>query len=174
MITWGFRGTTAAELERYMQGMARIDARLNAATISAVTTVTAQLRVALGREFVAGRDSAGQSHNKTGATLSTLDSQVAGFIGRVTMDRGAVFVQYGSRAHIIRARTDFLVFQGRKGNWVRKKDVLHPGYKGDDFAGRAIATVMALDALAVAVGRVLTSFFGEAYDRFGTRYPTGE
>lgn len=92
---------------------------------------------------------------KTGALAGSLQLILMGPMTAVigpTLPYG-VFVQYGTRPHVIRAvRATHLAFMGRNGKMVYAKEVHHPGTRPNPFMTNALADT--LDELTSHLGHL--------------------
>jgi hypothetical protein len=120
----------------------RMDAQGLLETQALVDRLAIDLESHIRAEFEAGTDKLGRSHNKTGATLETLRARTEGMHARIEMAGGAPFVQWGTPPHLIAPRNaTALHWSGSDGGDVFAHQVQHPGYRGDDFLGRAMEDV---------------------------------
>jgi hypothetical protein len=156
MLVPALKMTAVSErrIDKAIRGTETVNTRIVTQGPAVMAVLTDRLEHAVSDEFKAGTDKHGESHDKTGATLGTLKKHTGGLEGYVEMEGAASLVEFGSKAHKIKAHDDgYLHFKGEDG-WARVKEVDHPGYKGDDFAGRALDDVHAEE--------VLTAFFSDA------------
>jgi hypothetical protein len=102
-----------------------------------IAAVAEVLNEHMKRQFVAGTDKEGRSHNKTGTALASFHVEPHALGAYVVADGAARLVETGFRAHQIVAHGGYLKFTTASGDIVFTKRVNHPGYKGDPFVERA-------------------------------------
>lgn len=153
------------QLAAFESELLRIEKALYIETEAELALFAEVLKEAWAKEFKAGTNSKGQSHdapgwNKTGRTLGSLELRVMGRSATIKMGYGAVYVEYAQPPHWIEAKPGhYLHWQEETGIGVIEdhyaKKVWHPGWKGDDFVGRAVRDVE------------LTGAFVKAFERWG-------
>jgi hypothetical protein len=150
----GFAAESKMRLRELLTRFGRVDRELVLGTEMEVALLAHEVAAAMHREFEphdrTGKDSdpaeykAGYEH-----TIDTLKVDLMGMTALISMRGGAAFVEYGSRPHVIEASPGkSLAWKEAGGGWRYAKRVFHPGYKGDDFVGRAIKDVVLVGALA--------------------------
>lgn len=168
MIEFGLLPADQTALARFITMLDRSEARLVLETQAEIEVLAQAVAAAMSRQFQTGTDKQGRSHNKTGETLKTLHVSIRGTTAVISMGRGAVFVQYGSKPHVIEARPGGTLRWQEDGRTFYARRVNHPGYKGDDFVGRALEEVMGANALAQILDRFGITMFGTgARGQFG-------
>lgn len=148
MIDFGIREGDIAALATFVERVEQSEARLVIETERDVAVLAEAVAAAMSRQFEAGTDKHGVSHNKTGATLRTLRVHLMGATAVISMGCGAVFVEYGTKPHVIEARPGGALHWTEGGQDFFARSVHHPGSAADDFVGRAIDEVEAGTALA--------------------------
>lgn len=148
------------QLAAFESELLRIEKALYIETEAELALFAEALKEAWAKEFVAGTDSKGRSHNKTGRTLDSLDLRVMGRSAVIKMGYGAVFVEYYQPPHWIEAKPGHYLHWQETDELggvtdVFRKRVWHPGWKGDDFVSRAVRDVE------------LTGAFVKAFERWG-------
>ncbi|MGH2449253.1 MAG: hypothetical protein ACRDFS_11720 [Chloroflexota bacterium] len=104
-----------------------------------------------------------QPHNNTGASIKTLSVRTSAMVVRITMGGGMPYVEDGFPPHVIPARTEKLQGSERRiplhweegGQDYFAMSVDNPGYKGDDFVGRALDRLDINEVMAGITERLL-------------------
>jgi len=125
-VKFGLTQDSSQRFRGVMGRFAHMDELMHEQMALAIDRLSAEAENAIRQEFIAGTDSQGVSHNKTGQTLETLKAEVDGLQAIISMGRGGPYVEFGSVPHDIPNAFGWGI------------TVHHPGYVGDDFMGRAI------------------------------------
>lgn len=81
-------------------------------------------------------------HNQTMQTMRSMRMTVRGLTATISIEHGALFVEYGTRPHRITARAGgTLAYVFASGEQGFSRSVMHPGQRADPFLERSIEEV---------------------------------
>lgn len=149
MLSIGLTPESIKALDQLGKEVGRLEVELRLETEAEVAALAEALKERMAEQFKAGTDKHGRSHDKTGYSLSTLKLTLLGTSAVIKMGGGAVYVEYGTRPHVITAspgKTLHWVDEGGQDHFA--KSVNHPGSAADDFVGRAIHDIEGMAAFA--------------------------